>query len=197
MEIKIGNKKISDYEYSSIKTTRDTNTTFKEQLNKAITSCNNVQTSIKDKDLNGKDINKSQSEIGQTEKSDKEELTEKHKEIVSKAIEDMEKIFNINMSKNPDEYYKKNKKINITEIIRKYGNNVSSNDLNDLEKTVTSLWKEGMIDDDDYFNAIKWITLKVEQKTVKLKLENEKKHIQDIITDKNKKIDLYKHRINR
>lgn len=173
MGIKIDDKIINNALSSSKNISKNTTNTFKDEFNKALLEENNKKV------LN---INQSQSVCEKSVVKDNViKIYGKNNELIVKSIEDMEKIFNIDIMGNEDQYFKEDNKIDILKIIDNYGDNVRDKDLEDLQKTVTTLWKEGMITDEDYFYAIKWIALKMEQKAIKLRLENVKKETEDNI----------------
>ncbi|GAA0075765.1 hypothetical protein UT300005_01430 [Clostridium sp. CTA-5] len=180
MDIKIDDKIINNTLSSSKNISRNNTNTFKEEFNKALLEENDKKVP-NIKGLN-KNINDPQNICKKSStKNDVIKVYGKNNELIVKSIKDMEKIFNIDIIGNEDKYFKEDNKIDILKIIDNYGDNVGDNDLEDLQKTVTTLWKENMITDEDYFYAIKWIALKVEQKAIKIQLENVKKKTEDYI----------------
>lgn len=55
--------------------------------------------------------------------------------------------------------YKDNGKLDIMGIIRKHGNKLSTRDVEDFKKAINTLWDNGVIDTEDYFEVIKWLSL--------------------------------------
>ncbi|MBW6410053.1 hypothetical protein [Clostridium weizhouense] len=180
MDIKIYDKTINNTLSSSKKISRNNVNIFKKEFNKALLEENNKKVP-NIKGLN-KNINAPQNICKKLSiKNDVIKNYGKNNELIVKNIKDMERILDIKIIGNEDKYFKEDNKIDIFKIIDNYGSNVSSNELEDFQRTVTTLWEEGMITDEDYFYAIKWIALKVEQKSIKIKLENVKKKTEDYI----------------
>lgn len=102
----------------------------------------------------------------------KTQETTKQKEVNcnSNYLKKLENILGTTEDDIKENFTKDNGKINIMDLLEQYGNDISSNDLKDLKDTICGLYKEGAIDDIDYFTALKWINEKIMQKEVKLKV---------------------------
>ena len=116
------------------------------------------------------------------------EYTEKKKEehtqldFDSSSIKQLENLFDIDIEANKDKLVKDNGKLNILDIIDSYGDDLTGNDLRDFGNTVTALWKNGEIDDEDYYSAINWINQKVLEKSTELQVDDLKYKELDKIT---------------
>lgn len=125
---------------------------------------------------NGTFLNILNSQKSEAEKAEKEELSKKYDN--SSNIKVFGKILSIDMKKNKEKYIKENGKLNIVEILNKYGDKVNTKGLNELVTVLNSLFKEGLIDEKDYFEALKWIRTKIFEKS--LQISNEKKEFEVI-----------------
>lgn len=56
--------------------------------------------------------------------------------------------------------YKDNGKLDIMGIIKKYGDKLSTRDIKDFKDSLDVLWDKGAIDTEDYFEAVKWLSLR-------------------------------------
>ncbi len=86
------------------------------------------------------------------------------------AISIIEKALNINISSHD---YKNNGKLDIMGIIRKHGDKLSTRDTADFKDSLMVLLNQGLIESHDYFEAIKWISLKSSFKKLDDKCEDE------------------------
>lgn len=86
----------------------------------------------------------------------------------SKPVKDLEDILDFDLEEDKDRFIKKNGKINISDILKEYGSNVSGNDLKKLGETINSLYNSGAIDTEDYFYAMKWIATKQMEKSTQV-----------------------------
>jgi len=84
--------------------------------------------------------------------------------------------------------YKDNGKLNVVKMINDYGNNLTSNELNSFVGSMNKLYEEGMIDTEDYYYALRWIALKVQQFAIKLQIEDEQNSIVNYKVDANSTI---------
>ena len=107
--------------------------------------------------------------------------TQKHNEVnlsndvvndKSTDVKRLEKLFNIDIKNNPEEFINSDGTINLFDIINSYGNNLSSNDLREFGDTINALYKNNKISDDDYFYALNWITKKFLEKSVTLSIHD-------------------------
>lgn len=103
------------------------------------------------------------------------------KDCVDNAINIIDNLLDTDIAENKDKYYKQNGKLNILDIIDRYGDSMGYSDLNEFAKAVNSLWENGEIDEKDYFIAIKWIAAKVKEKSIELEAENRKMYISEIL----------------
>lgn len=125
---------------------------------------------------NGTFFNILNSQKSEVEKVEKEQLSKKYDN--SSNIKVFGRILSIDMKENKEKYIKENGKLNIVEILNKYGDKVNTKGLNELVKVVNSLFKEGLIDEKDYIEALKWIRTKIFEKS--LQISNEKKEFEVI-----------------
>lgn len=143
-------------------------------------SVNNI---ISTNDINSKDIrdmlNSNVKDVKSTmnfiEELAKAQETEQQKTEVnydSHFVHKLEDILGVTEDDIKTDFTKDNGKINIMEMLNKYGNDVSSKDLRELQGTVTGLYKEGSIDAKDYFTALKWIAEKMMQKSLKMQMND-------------------------
>ncbi|NLK22682.1 MAG: hypothetical protein GX309_01445 [Clostridiales bacterium] len=107
--------------------------------------------------------------------------TQKHNEVnlsndvvndKSTDVKRLEKLFNIDIKNNPEEFINSDGTINLFDIINSYGNNLSSNDLREFGDTINALYKNNKISDDDYFYALNWINKKFLEKSVTLSIHD-------------------------
>ncbi len=135
---------------------------------------------IMEKHIKGKETRSKEKEGIQT--SQNGFMEEKfRKDSVDNAINMIDNLLDIDIAGNKDKYYKENGKLNILDIIDQYGDSMGYSDLNEFAKAVNSLWKNGEIDEKDYFAAIKWIAAKVKEKSIELEAENRKMYISEIL----------------
>lgn len=168
MEIKIRNSNTIGYEHNSIKTIRDNcNATFSESLHQVVTKSTSTLPS-------SKEIDELQNNNKTTGIPKIDNLSEQKKDIVFKSIKTLNDMFDINILQNKDEFFNEDSQIKIRDILDGYGDHITSNDLNSLSSTINRLLDTGMISNEDYYYAIKWMALKREQFNVKLKIENTK-----------------------
>lgn len=107
--------------------------------------------------------------------------TQKHNEVnlsndvvndKSTDVKRLEKLFNIDIKNNPEEFINSDGTINLFDIINSYGNNLSSNDLREFGDTIDALHKNNKISDNDYFYALNWINKKLLEKSVTLSIHD-------------------------
>lgn len=116
-------------------------------------------------------------------------LPAKNKGDVLYAINKLNKIFDINMFENSDKFFKKDGSVNITRILGEYGGNVSASELNDLSDAINTLKDNGLLSDEDYFAAIKWIATKQESRRIKMQHEKNEDSISNLMWKPNKSHD--------
>lgn len=76
-------------------------------------------------------------------------------------------------------YLKDNGKVDVKRMLDEYGGKVKTNELRELSKIVTGMFKEELVDEEDYFYALKWIATKAKQKST---IINIKKKEFEVIT---------------
>lgn len=112
------------------------------------------------------------------EKKEKEDLLTKDElsEIYDKStnIKVFGSILKIDMKNDKDKYTKENGKVNLREILAKYGDNVDTKGLNELSGVLTSMFKEGLLDEEDYFEGLKWIERKIFEKSIQINISKKK-----------------------
>ncbi len=86
------------------------------------------------------------------------------------AISTIEKTLSMNISSCD---YKDNGKLDIMGVIRKHGDKLSTRDTKDFRDSLTTLLNQGLIESHDYFEAIKWISLRSSFKKTNDKCEDE------------------------
>lgn len=116
-------------------------------------------------------------------KAEKSEAEKKEKEIVSKKLSEsnnvkvFNNILNVDEPKGRNMYLKDNGKIDVMKMLKEYGNDVKTKDLNTLASVIGALYKEGLIDDEDYFNALKWIRTKIMEKSIEININKKEYEI--------------------
>lgn len=116
-------------------------------------------------------------------------LPEKNKGEVLKAIKDLNGIFDIDILGDPDQFFNKDSTINLPRIISKFGQNVSPGELEDLGKAINTLMDNGLIRKEDYFAALKWIATRKEAFRIKMHSEEGIKALSDSILTPNHDVD--------
>ncbi|MBZ9692458.1 MULTISPECIES: hypothetical protein [unclassified Clostridium] len=86
------------------------------------------------------------------------------------AISTIEKTLSMNISSCD---YKDNGKLDIMGIIRKHGDKLSTRDTKDFRDSLTTLLNQGLIESHDYFEAIKWLSLRSNFKRTNDKCEDD------------------------
>lgn len=86
------------------------------------------------------------------------------------AISTIEKTLSMNISSCD---YKDNGKLDIMGIIRKHGDKLSTRDTKDFRNSLTTLLNQGLIESHDYFEAIKWLSLRSNFKKANNKCEDD------------------------
>ncbi len=86
------------------------------------------------------------------------------------AISTIEKTLSMNVSSCD---YKDNGKLDIMGIIRKHGDKLSTRDTKDFRDSLTTLLNQGLIESHDYFEAIKWLSLRSNFKKANNKCEDD------------------------
>ncbi|KAI3347917.1 hypothetical protein FDC58_09285 [Clostridium botulinum] len=86
------------------------------------------------------------------------------------AISTIEKTLSMNISSCD---YKDNGKLDIMGIIRKHGDKLSTRDTKDFRDSLTTLLNQGLIESHDYFEAIKWLSLRSNFKKTNDKCEDD------------------------
>lgn len=174
MELKIDNKTIGLNANNYKKTSLDNSNSFSNILNDVkLKSGNIVASEIKEI---------SQLDCGIiTGNPLIDALPEEDKTQVLDAIKKLNNIFDVDMLGSPDKFFKKDSTINITRIIGQYGSNVTSSELSDLGESINILMKNGLISNEDYFSALKWIATKQEAFRVQMKSEENKAALSDLM----------------
>lgn len=174
MEIKIDNKTIGLNANNYNKTSLDNSNSFSNILNEVkLKSENTVASNIEEiSQLEGGII---------TGNHLIDALPEEDKTQVLDAINKLNNIFDVDMLGTPDKFFKKDSTINITRIIGQYGGNVTSSELSDLGESINILMKNGLISEEDYFSALRWIATKQEAFRVQMKSEENKAALGDLM----------------
>ena len=86
------------------------------------------------------------------------------------AISTIEKTLSMNISSCD---YKDNGKLDIMGIIRKHGDKLSTRDTKSFRDSLTTLLNQGLIESHDYFEAIKWLSLRSNFKKTNDKCEDD------------------------
>ncbi|WP_252237191.1 MULTISPECIES: hypothetical protein [unclassified Clostridium] len=86
------------------------------------------------------------------------------------ALSTIEKTLSMNISSCD---YKDNGKLDIMGIIRKHGDKLSTRDTKDFRDSLTTLLNQGLIESHDYFEAIKWLSLRSNFKKTNDKCEDD------------------------
>ncbi|WP_252236702.1 hypothetical protein [Clostridium sp. CH2] len=86
------------------------------------------------------------------------------------ALSTIEKTLSVNISSCD---YKDNGKLDIMGIIRKHGDKLSTRDTKDFRDSLTTLLNQGLIESHDYFEAIKWLSLRSNFKKTNDKCEDD------------------------
>lgn len=174
MEIKIDNKTIGLNANNYKKTRLDSSNSFSNILNEVKLRSESIV------DSETKEI--SQLECGITTGNPLiDALPEEDKTQVLDAIKKLNNIFDIDMLGRPDKFFKKDSTINITRILGQYGSNVTSSELSDLGESINILMKNGLISEEDYFTALRWIATKQEAFRVQMKSEENKAALGDLM----------------
>lgn len=177
MEIKIKEKNASIPKNNSTTSIKTINTSFSDIYKNSINNPKSADTNITEinplEDHTDKKITTGNVLI--------DNLPEKKKADVLKAIKDINEIFSIDILGNPDKFIKKDSTINITRILDIYGSNIKSSDLDDLSKSINTLMDNGLISNEDYFTALKWIATKQEAFRVKIQSEKNRESISSLI----------------
>lgn len=112
------------------------------------------------------------------EKKEKKDLLTKDElsEIYDKStnIKVFGSILKIDMKSGKDKYTKENGKVNLKDILAKYGDKVDTKGLNELSGVLTSMFKEGLLDEEDYFEGLKWIERKIFEKSIQINIDKKK-----------------------
>lgn len=174
MEIKINNKTIGLDANNHERTSLGSSNSFSNILNEVKLKSKNIVTS--------EIIEVSQLEGGITTGNPLiDTLPDEDKAQVLDAIKKLNNIFDIDMLGSPDKFFKKDSTVNITRIIGQYGNNVTSSELSDLSESLNILMKNGLISNEDYFSALKWIATKQEAFRIQMKSEENKAALSDLM----------------
>lgn len=183
MEIKIKEKNAA-----ITKITKSNSTTSIKTINTSFSKIyNNVVNNSKSADTNITEINPLKDYEDHTDKKITtgnvliDNLPPKNKADVLKAINDINGIFSIDILGNPDKFINKDSTINITRILDIYGSNIKSSDLDDLSKSINTLMDNGLISNEDYFTALKWIATKQEAFRIKMQSEKNRESIGSLI----------------
>ena len=169
MIIKINQHNPINSRLNSTKTVEYSGPTFLETLNTVANNSTSTKTS-------SEGIAQLQDDTKTTGIQRIDKLAEGRKGIVLKAIDSLDHILDINILQNKDEFFNEDSQIKIRDILDGYGDHVTSNEMTDLGKTINVLMDNGMISNDDYFYALKWMAMKAEQFSVKLQNEDTKFH---------------------
>ncbi|WP_160691824.1 hypothetical protein [Clostridium sp. C2-6-12] len=160
MELKIDNKNNTDYSLSAQKVNNSNGISFSETLKEVSKSYFDIK-----KDLeNGKKINAPI--IDNLPKNQRSEALD--------AIDKLDKIFDIDILGNPDQFIRADDTINVPRILSEYGGNVTSFELNDLSDSINKLYECGLISNEDYFSTLKWIA--TQKEATRIKMTNEKNY---------------------
>lgn len=108
-------------------------------------------------------------------------LPDEDKTQVLDAIKKLNNILDIDILGRPDQFFKKDSTINIIRILGQYGSNVTSSELSDLGESISTLTKFGLISNEDYFSALKWIATKQESFRIQMKSEENKAALGDLM----------------
>lgn len=176
MIIKTLEESIANYSSTSKKASKNSSSSFSEILNEVSSKSTTENTDKKETIKTGNRLI--------------DNLPEKNKGEVLKAIKDLNGIFDIDILGDPDQFInKKDSTINLPRIISKFGQNVSSGELEDLGKAINTLMDNGLINKEDYFAALKWISTRKEAFRIKMQSENSIKALSDSILTPNHNVD--------
>ncbi|AOR24169.1 hypothetical protein [Clostridium taeniosporum] len=89
---------------------------------------------------------------------------------VQRALHTIEKVLSMNISPTN---YKDNGKLDIIGILRTHGDKLSTRNTKAFKDSLMVLLNQGLIESHDYFEAIKWISLKLDCKKLDNKCEDE------------------------
>ena len=176
MIIKTLEESIANYSSTSKKTPQNGSFSFSGILNEITSKSTTENTDKKETIKNGNPLI--------------DNLPEKNKGEVLKAIKDLNGIFDIDILGDPDQFInKKDYTINLPRIISKFGQNVSPGELEDLGKAINTLMDNGLIRKEDYFAALKWIATRKEAFRIKIQSEEGIKALSDSILTPNRNVD--------
>lgn len=176
MRIKTLEETITNYSSTSRKISENSGFSFSEILNQVSSKSTIENTNKKETPKTGNILI--------------DNLSEKNKGEVLKAISDLNDIFDINILADPNQFInKKDSTINLPIIISKFGKNVSSDELEDLGNAINTLMDNGLISKEDYFSALKWIATRKEAFRIKMQSEETIRALSDSILTPNNNVD--------
>ena len=153
MGIEIQENNDINYDINRKNTIKKNGTNFADALNSALSYSKNTQSLDKDKDI----LKISENIVNEkTGISTIDNLPEKNNTDVKSAMKDLNNILGLN----PYNYFKEDSTIDIRKMIQDFVNSnskLSFNSLSRLSKSIDTLYKNGLIDDDSYIYAILWI----------------------------------------
>lgn len=176
MEVKIREKKDINYE-TSIKKGIENN-----KSNSFASILDEVKHSSTDKKTIG-EINK---EIDPRDRKaaieDKiKKLPEKNKREVLFSIDKLNCLLGVDILGENGKYLKENLTIDFPRLLYDHGDRISPSSYEALSKYVNTLYKNGLVDENDYIATLKWIAMKQQLGQVKVANEENKKKAGDSI----------------
>ena len=167
MEVKIQKNNDTNYNSNCKNTTQKNGISFSEALNSVVIDSKNTQLLNNNNDK----LNFSEDVLnGKTGIPTIDILPAKNKACVLKSMKKLYDIFGLN----PYDYLKDDSTLDIKRMIHDFGDGkIPSYNLDALNKAINTLHDNGLIDDENYFYAVKWMAEKAE--AVKIKAQSEKK----------------------
>lgn len=179
MEIKVQKNNVKNYGLSFTKTEKNNENSFSSILNQAVNNSSSSQLTVGETDIL-KNIDKTGNPLI-------DNLPEGKKGKVLGAINNLNRIFSINILGDPNQFINKDSTINMPRILAEYGTDVKSSELEDLSKSINTLAENGLISNEDYFYALKWIETKQQSFKIKMNSEKNKASVCDLMWKPKKK----------
>lgn len=168
MEIKVQENNSTNYNLDSAKDKKYTESNFSDILNEVATNSTSNKRKVQETDL-------LQNPRLKAVMDKIDALPKKDRDDVINSIKTINKALGINIFGNADKFLNDDSTINLQRILYEYGDNVSYRDLNELNNAINVLHKNGLVSDDDYFYALKWLETKQMLFETKVNAEEKKK----------------------
>lgn len=106
-----------------------------------------------------------------------------NKIINSSAAKHIDEIAKTDICNGNEKYFEKDGTLNVRDIIVRFGNNISDKDLQKFQGEITGLWKQGLINDENYFEGMAWIEQKVLSRAINFIIKNKENNVLDRLTE--------------